>query len=131
MTRKFSLVQRNHHLWALTASFKIRETALSACFSADVQEDGAAGLVEGVVEYVTLFESVGRMWFIARGVGEVVDLACRQYVVLQRSEGRGRRYRLLDRMHRIRVLARLPLLNYISASQAMRCRQRGRRSGTQ
>lgn len=59
---------------ALTTSLKIRETALSACFSADVQEDRSSRLVVRRVEEVALLECVLRMWLIATGVLEVVDL---------------------------------------------------------
>ena len=59
---------------ALTTSLKVRETALSACFSADVQEDRSSRLVVRRVEEVALLECVLRMWLIATGVLEVVDL---------------------------------------------------------
>jgi hypothetical protein len=59
---------------ALTTSLKIRETALSACLSADVQEDRSSRLVVRRVEEVTLLERVLCMWLIATRVLEVVDL---------------------------------------------------------
>ena len=59
---------------ALTTSLKIRETALSACFSADVQEDRSSGFVVRRVKEVALLECVLCMWLIATRVLEVVDL---------------------------------------------------------